>query len=676
MATIGQALTAPETGWRRYDNNAVNINLAGTWGLTSNANCYGSYYASSSNGSINLLFKGTKFRLISYGGGGYTSEVYVKIDSETSTVSRPTTGNTYQCLIFEKLGLPDDIHSVIITWKNDNPMIFDALDIDGYLVSPIALILGNPKTSLADMEIGDYIPCRYKTTTSNTVGEFSEFGTCTADDIPFTGSATPDGKFNFIKVASGLLIADRVIQHSITWDVLNSAGFIDGKLVADTINKNMTSDNTEGDVVTASAYSTGYYPWLAFRGVTASDGDYWLNDQAKPLPQWIQYEFDTPKCVDIYSIQGHLTTATRSPKAWIFQASNDGTTWYDLNVQTNVTWTAAEVKTFSVANSKEYKKYRINVTATNSGSNDMAIKTIRYYKSFMFIRSMTGGCGYYNAPLVTAVPKMTSNTAPFGRVFSSDAVGTETDAYTCFDQSSATSWYGTDATTPQYIGYEFPTPVVISGYMLETRTANVNDVPTAPRNWKFQGSNNGSDWVDLDERNNMSFTYSNHKRYFMFSNTTAYKMYRVYVTANNGYSSGLVTLGSIEFYESGLCFRDGISTLDKGLGVYPDSNEWDRYIVNSNLDLKITSGNDSIWNWSKVASWCKDTPINGTARNTDTTTATSGYRAARSLELTTNLSLTKFFFTASSTNGTYLGFRPVLQYVEPDGSTHQTNFWY
>ena len=85
------------------------------------------------------------------------------------------------------------------------------------------------KTTIEDMEIGDCIPCRYKAPVSGAVGEFSELGTCTASEIPKEGNvATPDGKFYFIKVDKGLLIADRVVQTNVSWQTLNNAGLIDG----------------------------------------------------------------------------------------------------------------------------------------------------------------------------------------------------------------------------------------------------------------------------------------------------------------------------------------------------------------------------------------------------------------------------------------------------------------
>jgi hypothetical protein len=82
-------------------------------------------------------------------------------------------------------------------------------------------------TSLSSMGIGDYISCRY-TATSGVAGSFSELGTCEADEISVNGTATPDGKFNFMKVAKGTLVADRNLQTSVSWNTLNTAKYIEG----------------------------------------------------------------------------------------------------------------------------------------------------------------------------------------------------------------------------------------------------------------------------------------------------------------------------------------------------------------------------------------------------------------------------------------------------------------
>lgn len=93
---------------------------------------------------------------------------------------------------------------------------------------PTPATTGQLRVNIADMQIGDYIVCKYNAS-SGAVGTFSELGTSTATEIPITGTATPNGTFYFVKVAKGLLVADRVVQVSISWDTLNAGKYIEGK---------------------------------------------------------------------------------------------------------------------------------------------------------------------------------------------------------------------------------------------------------------------------------------------------------------------------------------------------------------------------------------------------------------------------------------------------------------
>ncbi|MDZ7900088.1 MAG: hypothetical protein U5N85_18955 [Arcicella sp.] len=87
----------------------------------------------------------------------------------------------------------------------------------------------------------------------------------------------------------------------------------------------------------------------------------------------------------------------------------------------------------------------------------------------------------------------------------------------------------------------------INSYTITT----ANDAPNRdPKNWTLQGSNTGlpGDWANLDTRNNQfenvpryhTITYNN------FNNTTAYKYYRLNVTANWG--DNLLQIAEIQMF--------------------------------------------------------------------------------------------------------------------------------
>lgn len=128
------------------------------------------------------------------------------------------------------------------------------------MASPLGLTV---ITDINNMQVGDCIPCRYTALTSGQAGYFSELGTCIANEIPIAGTATPDGLFYFIKTDKGTLIADRVIQHSISWDTLNAANYIEGlntSIYNEASNKLVTSNGFAfSNETTSSMFVDGIY---------------------------------------------------------------------------------------------------------------------------------------------------------------------------------------------------------------------------------------------------------------------------------------------------------------------------------------------------------------------------------------------------------------------------------
>jgi hypothetical protein len=234
MATIGQQLTAPESGWRRYDDTDSRFNYSGTWSTATSTNNYNNTtrWTVDITANINFKFYGSKLRIIAGTNNTSSSNIIIVIDGIEYSYSNYSDGSDlYKILLFD-ISLQQSIHTVKISQNDGKALILDAIDIDdtGYLLHPIL----NQASDIMTMQVGDCIPCRYKAPTSGSVGTFSELGTCIADEIPVASSATPDGLLYLIHVgfdAKGRikLVADRNVQHSITWDTLNNAGISTGE---------------------------------------------------------------------------------------------------------------------------------------------------------------------------------------------------------------------------------------------------------------------------------------------------------------------------------------------------------------------------------------------------------------------------------------------------------------
>lgn len=231
MAVIGEQLTSPEEGWKRYDDTDPRFKYDGKWTVaTGNSN----YYNSSNHvyntttiekASVQFIFSGTKLRLI----GRMDGVVEIIIDDNTYSIENQRAAK-YQMLYYEKTDLALGSHKVTINYLEDTGSVtdFDAIDIDsdGKLLHPDEVLTPN------ELAIGKRIRCHYSATVSGQVGTFSGLGEETSDFIPAASSATPDGDFYFIMVNDGYggkkLIADRNVQHNISWDTLNSAGISSG----------------------------------------------------------------------------------------------------------------------------------------------------------------------------------------------------------------------------------------------------------------------------------------------------------------------------------------------------------------------------------------------------------------------------------------------------------------
>lgn len=113
-----------------------------------------------------------------------------------------------------------------------------------------------------------------------------------------------------------------------------------------------------------------------------------------------------------------------------------------------------------------------------------------------------------------------------------------------FDNNTATKWLAFAATG--HIGYQFGSDAqhTIQKYTI----TSANDEPTRdPRDWTFQGSNDGSSWDDLDTQTDQTWSNRFEEKEYVFSNSTAYEYYRLNITENNG--AGITQIAEIEMME-------------------------------------------------------------------------------------------------------------------------------
>lgn len=232
MAIIGQQLLQAESGWKRYDDSDLRILYTGTWTNQVEGNSYnGNFkYTSVNLSSCKFRFFGTQLRVIAHVATTRSSNIKILIDGIEESFSEYNATTLAQVLVYEKLGLTLSHHAVEIIHITAGEAVIDAIDIDenGRLLHPVL----TEKTNVKELQTGDVISCEY-IATANTLGSFQNLGKATKSVIPLLSSNVPNGTFYWVMAGYDYLgrkklVADRNIQHSISWDVLNTSGLMSG----------------------------------------------------------------------------------------------------------------------------------------------------------------------------------------------------------------------------------------------------------------------------------------------------------------------------------------------------------------------------------------------------------------------------------------------------------------
>src|SRR4051794_34321214 len=107
------------------------------------------------------------------------------------------------------------------------------------------------------------------------------------------------------------------------------------------------------------------------------------------------------------------------------------------------------------------------------------------------------------------------------------------------DGSPDSKWLDFNPTS--WVELELAQPVTIVRYAL----TSANDAPERdPRDFNLQGSNDGQTWTTLDTRSGQSFSERFQEKTYDFSNSTAYKFFRLDITANG--SGNIIQLAELQ----------------------------------------------------------------------------------------------------------------------------------
>jgi len=113
------------------------------------------------------------------------------------------------------------------------------------------------------------------------------------------------------------------------------------------------------------------------------------------------------------------------------------------------------------------------------------------------------------------------------------------------DNNISTLWSGVGV--PNYLQYEHPTAFVPGAYSI---TAYSEWTTATPAEWTMHGSNDGSNWTELDSQTGVISWSNGEAKMFPVSGTDAYSYYLLSVTAVANGTTYYVQASEINFYES------------------------------------------------------------------------------------------------------------------------------
>ncbi|MCO1577389.1 GH92 family glycosyl hydrolase [Crossiella sp. SN42] len=98
-----------------------------------------------------------------------------------------------------------------------------------------------------------------------------------------------------------------------------------------------------------------------------------------------------------------------------------------------------------------------------------------------------------------------------------------------FDGSLSSKWLAFERTG--WVSLTLSEPIPVNKYAI----SSANDAAERdPRDWTLKGSDDGANWTTVDSRTGQAFAKRHETKTFTLDNTTAYRHYRLDITANNG----------------------------------------------------------------------------------------------------------------------------------------------
>jgi len=241
----------------------------------------------------------------------------------------------------------------------------------------------------------------------------------------------------------------------------------------------------------------------------------------------------------------------------------------------SVTKTVGESVTFNVSASGQslvyqWQKDGNNINGANNSSYVINAVGVDNAGTYTCVVSNSGGNITSNGSVLTVnVPTFSTDiTDNGGTITTSNAGVSIPEGIDKSIDNVATSKYCAKvaASTPVWIQYQSPKSVILKSYsMTSANDAQERD----PKTWKLQGSDNGTDWIDVDAQTNQTFVNRYEKKTFTVSTTKSYKYFRLYVTDKYVSTSTHFQLSEWQLFGTEVT-TTGMNTLSATVNIYPN----------------------------------------------------------------------------------------------------------
>ena len=288
------------------------------------------------------------------------------------------------------------------------------------------------------------------------------------------------------------------------------------------------------------------------------------------IGEWIQIQLPYSLSLSGYRILPRSGYADQYPKKWYMVGSNDGSNWYVIDYNENISVASNSSIYYNYGSSygnKNYYSYfriiiiNIQATGSNSGTTISEInlsgtgKPLEYYTNT------------YELPSYNAVPAMTSASTTItgnmpailnGTYISSmsSIYAVDLEAYRAFDSNASTFahtlvYYGnsgvytgpnttsvinTGSISGEWIQIKLPYSLSLSGYRILPRSGSPGQFQNS---WYMVGSNNGTTWYAIDNRTSISVYDTGIIYYYYgssYGNKDYYSYFRMIITQGGGWA--------------------------------------------------------------------------------------------------------------------------------------------